>query len=152
ITVEPTYAYFLSVEGEETNETKVIRIINHQKDPITLEAPQSVSPAFKTELKTVKPGKEFEVSVTYNGPVTNARSMGNISIKTSEPTMPQLNISAAAIAQPVLAAMPPQILLPAVALPSEYRFSMNVRNSSKSPVKLSNPSVNIEGVKVQMQE
>jgi hypothetical protein len=152
ITVDPSFAYFLSVEGEETNETKVIRIVNRQKEPITLETPQSVSPAFKTELKTVSPGKEFELAVTYSGPVTNARSMGNISIKTSEPTMPVLNISAAAIVQPVLAAMPPQILLPGVALPNEYQFSMNIRNSSKSPVKLSNPSVNIEGVKVQMRE
>jgi hypothetical protein len=152
ITVDPPYAYFMPVEGEETNETRVIRIVNHQSEDITLEPPQSASPAFKTELKTLRPGKEFELSVTYTGLVTNARSLGNIAIKTSEASMPVLNVSAAAFPKPILVAMPPQILLPGVPLRSEYQFSMNIRNNSRSPVKLFDPSVNIEGVKVQMHE
>jgi hypothetical protein len=59
-------------EGEETNETKVVRIINHLDGPLTLSPPQCANPAFKLELKTVQPGKEFALHVSYAGPVSNA--------------------------------------------------------------------------------
>jgi len=56
--VQPQYVYFMPVGGEATNETKVVRILSNQEEPVTLEAPHSTSAAFQTELKTIRPGKE----------------------------------------------------------------------------------------------
>src|SRR6185295_2008002 len=65
IDVQPQYAYFMPVLGEETNETKVVRIVNNTDEDITLEPPSVPSPLFQTELKTIRAGKEFELHVTY---------------------------------------------------------------------------------------
>jgi hypothetical protein len=152
IDLQPQYVHFLSVEGEATNETKTIRIVNNEEEPVTLEAPQSSSPVFKTELKTVRPGKEFELQVSYTGPVSNASMQGIISIKTSATNMPALSASAFAMPQPAVAVTPQYIQLPAGPFSPEYKYTAIVRNNSSTPLKLSDASVNAEGVKVQVQD
>lgn len=152
IEVQPAYTHFLAIEGETTNDTKVVRIINNLEEAITLEPPQSSSPIFKTELKTLKPGKEFELHVTYAGPVSNASPHSTITIKTSSTNMPVLNVSAYAMPQPALVAMPPQIQLPPGPFSPEYRYPAMIRNNGSTPVKVSEPAVNAEGVTVQVQE
>ena len=73
VDVNPAYVYFMGVEGEVTNDTKVVKITNNLEESITLENPVSNNPNFKTELKTLAPGKEFELTVTY-APITPTRN------------------------------------------------------------------------------
>src|SRR5437016_3299246 len=63
IDVQPQSVYFAQVEDELTNDTKVVRIISNLEEPLALEAPRSSNPAFQTELRTVRPEKEFELRV-----------------------------------------------------------------------------------------
>ena len=152
IDLQPQYVYFLPIEGEVTNETRVVRIVSNLDEAVTLEAPQSASPVFKTELKTIRPGKEFELQVIYAGPVSNANMQGNITIKTSSTNAPSLSLNAVAMPQPALVAMPPQIQLPAGPFAAGYQYPASLRNKGSAPLKLSEPSVNAEGVTVQVQE
>src|SRR5207248_1961633 len=82
IEVQPQNVYFLPVEDEFTNETKVVRIVSNQEEALALEPPSSSSPVFQTELKTVHAGKEFELRITYAGPLSNSSPQGTITIKT----------------------------------------------------------------------
>jgi len=150
--VQPQYVYFMPIEGEATNETKVVRIVSNQEEPVTLEAPQSQSMAFKTELKTIRAGKEYELHVTYAGPVSNASPQTTISMKTSSTNMPTVNVTTYAMPQPAIVALPQQIQLPAGPLRADYRYPATIRNNGHTPVKLSDPSVNAAGVTVDMQE
>lgn len=152
IDVQPPYAYFTPIQGEETNETKVVRIVNNLDAPLTVEAPPSPNPAFKLELKAVKPGKEFELHITYGGPVSNAPSYAALKLKTSSTNMPELNISVSAMPRPALVMMPAQIQLPAGQLTSGHRHSQTIRNIGSKPVKLSEPAVNADGVTVDLSE
>src|SRR5688572_23478459 len=72
IDVQPAQVYFTPVEGEEANDTKVVRITSNLDQPLTLEAPQSSNPALKLEVKTLEPGKAFELHVTFSGMVSDA--------------------------------------------------------------------------------
>ena len=65
--------------------------------------------------------------------------------------MPALSVTVYAMAQPALVALPQQIQVPASLTP-EYRYPATIRNNGHTPVKLSDPAVNAEGVTVQMQE
>ena len=152
IEVTPQSAYFMPVIGEETNETKIIRIVNHTDEHLTLEPPQSGSLLFKTEIKTVKPDKEFELHISYNGPVSNAPPQGNISIKTSSAGTPVINVNAVAMTQPAIATFPSPILLPPVPLKSEFSQAVTVRNNSRTPLQVSDAAINAEGAKVRVQE
>lgn len=152
IDVQPAYLYFMPVEGEATNETKMVRILSDLAEPITLEPPQCANPAFKLGLKTRQPGKEFELSVAYEPPASNAVPSGQITIKTSTTNMPLLEITAYAMVQPALIAVPNQIRLPTPASTVGYRHSALIRNNGSAPVKLSEPAVNADGVTVEVVE
>lgn len=152
IDVQPPYVNFLQIAGEETNETKVVRIINNLDEAVTLEPPVSASALFKPEVKTVRAGKEFELHVNYLGPVSNAIPQGGITIKTSTTNMPVLNVTAYAMPQPALVPLPSLIQLPGGPLKPDYRYPATVRNNGSLPVKLSDPAVNVEGATVEVKE
>lgn len=152
IEVQPQYVHFVPVEGEETNETKVVRVINNLEDAATLEEPRSSTPVFKTELKTVRPGKEFELRITYTGPVSNAPPNGTITINTSPAGAQPLSVSVFAMPQPALVVMPQLVQLPAGPYSPGYQYPITIRNNGRTPLKISDPSVNTDGVTAQVQE
>jgi len=152
IDVQPQYAYFMPVLGEETNETKVVKIVNNMDEDIKLDPPTSASQMFTTELKTIRPGKEFELSITYLGVVSNASPQGNITINTSAASMPVINVNAVAMTQPAVVAFPGNLALPAGPFKTDYQSAVTVRNNGKSLLKWTNPAINLEGVKLQLQE
>jgi len=152
IDVQPAHVYFMPVEGETTNETRTVKIVSELPEPLTLEAPECTNKAFKLELKAVKPGKEFELRVAYDPPASNAVPNTLITIKTSSTNMPVVNVSAYAMVQPALVAMPGQVRLPSASTPVGYKHSALIRNNGSLPVKLSDAAVNAEGVTVQIIE
>lgn len=152
VTVEPLYAHFLGIEGETTNETKSIRISSHLPEPLTLEQPQSANPAFKPQLQTLVPGKQFELQVTYSPPPSNAIPQGAITIKTSSTNVPVITVNAMGMLQPAVVTTPSHLRIPAAPLPPNFRQPVNVRNNGSTPIQLSNAAVNTEGVKVQTME
>ena len=152
VDIQPQYLSFIRIEGETTNETKTARIVSNVETPLTLETPRVLNPAFHAELKTVRPGQEFELRVTYAGPPTNGVVSGNILIANSAEPDRQLSVTAFMMPQPALAAQPPQLLLPAGPLPTENRLVVALRNNTSQPVKLSDPTINAEGASVRMQE
>ena len=119
---------------------------------MTLETPLSSSPLFQTQLKTVRPGKEFELQVACSGSVSNASPQGSVTIKTSCTSLPMLTLHTAVMPQPALVAMPSQIQLPAGPLNADYHFPATIRNNSRAPLTVSDPVVNAKGVTVQLQE
>lgn len=152
IDVQPTYVYFMPAEGEETNETKVVRIVSNLEEPLTLNPPQCDNPAFKLELKTLQPGKEFALHVSHGGSSSNAAPQGNITIGTSSTNLPTIKISTRVMPQPALAVSPQQIILPAGALSAGHRHTQMIRNNSSTPMKVTEATVNAEGVTVQVNE
>ncbi|MDP3069733.1 MAG: DUF1573 domain-containing protein [Opitutaceae bacterium] len=152
IAVQPANVHFTPIEGEATNDTKVVRITSNLDQPLTLELPQSSNPAFKLEVKTVKPGKEFELHVTYAGLVSNVTLQTAVEIKTSSPELPAIKFSATVMPQPALAAIPPQITLTPAQLSAGHQHFQMISNSSSVPIQLTAATVNAEGVAVEITE
>jgi len=152
IDVQPSYLYFMPAEGEETNETKVVRIVSNLDEPLTLSPPQCDNPAFKLELKTLQPGKEFALHVSHAGVVSNAAPQGLITIATSSSNVPSVKVTTRVMPQPALAVSPLQIMLPAGSLSAGYRHTQMIRNNSSAPMKVTEATVNAEGVTVQVNE
>ncbi|MBI5386367.1 MAG: DUF1573 domain-containing protein [Verrucomicrobia bacterium] len=152
VEIQPQSLYFVPVDGDPTKETKVVRIVSNLKETLRLEAPHSSNPAFQVELKTVRPGQEFELLVTYSGPVSNASPYGNITIQTSSTNQPVLSLTTAGMPQPAFAVMPPVIRLPAGPIGSDFKYAATIRNNGRQALTLSEPAVNAEGVTAQVQE
>ncbi len=152
IDVQPSYVYFMPAEGEETNETKVVRIASNLEEPLTLGPPQCNNPAFKLELKTLQPGKEFALHVSHDGATSNSAAQALITLTTSATNIPMIKVNARVMPQPALAISPLQISLPAGSLSAGHRHTQMIRNNSSTPMKVTEATVNAEGVTVQVNE
>lgn len=111
IDLQPGQLFFVAASNAPS-ETKVIKIVNNAEDPVTLEPPVSSNPNFTTDLKTVRPGKEFELRITCPPNLGNATQQGDVTIKTSNAKYPLLK---APIFRMARAVMPPVASPPAAA-------------------------------------
>ena len=152
IDLVPPSLEFVRLMGEETNETQVVRIVNNLDKHITLEPPVITNPLLKAGLTTVRPGREFELRVTLTGAAPNARRSDTLAIKTSTTNVPWLEIPVATIPRPAVLATPGIIRLPSGPLESDYRYPIRIHNYSPLLIRLSDPSVNTEGIRISIEE
>ena len=152
IEITPLMAMFKVSDELQTNETKVVRIVSNLDEPITLSDLQCTNQAFQAELKTVKPGKEFELHITAVTPFT-ARSINTlVSLKTSSPRVPAINVGAYLTVEQAVVVTPNQITLPAGPLAASLNRAIMIRNNGTNSLALSDASVNIPGAEVRVLE
>lgn len=84
-TLTPAIAVFTVSDETAMSETKVVRIVNHQEEPVTLSGVESGSPSFRAELTTVIPGREFRLRITAVPPYPAAAGSALITVQTSSP-------------------------------------------------------------------
>jgi hypothetical protein len=152
IDITPTIASFIYQAEDQTNQTKVIKIVNNMDAPLTLSEVKSSHSAFQVDLKTVKEGKEFELLVTATPPFSNRTAFGSITLKTSATNMPQLGVSAHVTVQQQLMVYPEQLYLPPGPLTNAVNLAVTIRNTGSNALTLSDASVNVPGATVTMTE
>jgi hypothetical protein len=152
IEVTPAYATFTPGSDAVNNETKLIKIVTHLEEPVTLSEPVCTNNAFKAELKTLKEGKEFELLVTALVPFHSINRWTPIMLKTSTSRMPMITVNCYMNVQPAIAVIPSSIMLPAGPLTNAPKFTVTIKNNSTNSLVLSEPTMNIEGVDLQLKE
>jgi hypothetical protein len=149
--VTPQLAHITIMPDAPSNWTAVVHITNQSDEPATLSNPTSDNGLFKAELKTIKPGKEFDVVFTAVPPLATGDHTGTISVKTSLTNMPVINITVVATVQPAVGVTPPQITLS----PQIDRWLTNrvtiIGNVSNSLV-LSDPEASDKRISVEIKE
>jgi Protein of unknown function (DUF1573) len=158
IDLEPMALSFGFVEGEPGEETKSLRIFNRTTKALRLEAPACTNDSCRATLRTIQPGQEFELSVTCSnaspmGPSLNGgRVESYVTIKTSEPAMPQLLIYVSSSTVPVFV-YPKLAKLHRVELGEDfYTSGFSIRSQGKGPWKISEVTVNAEAESVKARE
>ena len=141
IDVIPTYAVFNLLADSLTNETKAVRIVNYTSEPLTLSAPESGNKSFSAEIKTITPGKEFELLITAVPPFTGTVIQTPILVKTSSTNVPVISVNAIAMIQQAIMVMPNQITLRSAPLPPNTLTGVTVRNNSATKVTITEPTV-----------
>jgi hypothetical protein len=152
IEVTPTYAVFNVVPDSLTNETRTVRIVNNLDEPITVSDLQCTNQTFQAELKTVKPGKEFEVVIKLAQPPPTGTVQGPITLKTSSTNMPVVFINTVAMVQPAVMVYPSQIMLSPGPLSTPSTQSVMVRRNGTGTLALSDYTINAEGVELTFRE
>jgi hypothetical protein len=150
--ISPQYAVFNLPPDGQSNQTRVIRIINNSDRAVTVSDPTCASPAFKMELQTVREGKEFELRVTAIASNVTGSVSAPVTLKTSSEKMPSLSLVAVAMIQPWFSLKPLQIMLPATPLSQAMEFPVMIQNNGTHSVVLSEPRVNAGGAAVQLTE
>lgn len=152
IEVTPQSAYFNLSEESVASDTRVVRIVNNLEAPLTLSPPESSNPAFRTELKTLTPGKEFELHVSVQPPLPTPRPSATVTLKTSATNLPLLTVPVSAYVQPAISVVPSQVMLPAGPLTTAMQPTVTIRNTGTNALALSDATVNLEGASVTLRE
>ncbi len=152
VDVTPAMAIFNISADVQTNETKVLRITNNMEAPVTLSELKSGNPAFQAELKTLKEGKEFELHVTAVPPFTNNTVFSSITLKTSSPEVPVLNVTVYAVLQPPFTTIPATVMLPPGPYTNPFTTSVTIRRNGTNAWILSDPQADAPGVQAQLKE
>jgi hypothetical protein len=148
----PAFAMFTPGPDIQTNETRVVKIINNVEEPLKLSDPQCTNSAFKVELETVRQGKEFELHVTALAPFPSDHLWTAVVLKTSSTKTPVITINCYVNVQPALVVIPAQFTLPPGPLTNSPKFTLIVRNNSTNAVSLSDPAINISGAEIHLTE
>jgi hypothetical protein len=152
IEITPPLALFAPSSDCQTNETRVVRIVNHGDRPLALSEPECPNAAFRVALRTVHPGEEFELSVTLNMTPDLTNTSVPIVLKTRWPETPTITIAAHAVPKPAVVAVPPQLSFPARPLTAGAALSVTIRNNAATPLALSEPSIDAQGVELRLRE
>ncbi|MBX3746489.1 MAG: DUF1573 domain-containing protein [Verrucomicrobiae bacterium] len=152
VTLQPASVYFNLTGESPTNQVRTVRLVSNLDGPLTLEEPETESAAFRTHLKTVQPGREYELEVTTVLPLPTSYVHAPITIKTSSPEVPVLTVPATAMVQPVVTVMPATLTLPANWVPGGVAPAVTLRNTGSQPLVLTDPTLNVEGATVQVNE
>lgn len=150
--ITPPLALFAPSSDCQTNQTCMVRIVNHRDQPLTLSAPECASPAFRATLRTVRPGLEFELLVMLPAGLGSNNASGPIVLKTSWPERPTITIPAHAVPKPAVVVVPPQLTLPPRPLSAGAVLGVTIRNNGAAPLALSEPSVDAPGVELRLRE
>lgn len=142
----------LKVDADTSHPSAVVRIVNNQDEPLTLSPPESNNRSVAAELKTLQPGKDFEVTISAVPPISPPSAQGHITLKTSSTNMPLITLTAYVNVLPPISVIPPTIGLPPAPLLSALTNSVNFKINGTNALALSEPSVNDPQVGIQLKE
>jgi hypothetical protein len=152
IEVTPTMVIFNVSSESEKAETKVVRIVSNLDEPLTLSDVKVANPTFKAELKTVQPGKEFELLITAIPPFNTSVVSDVVKITTSSKQTPEINTTAYLTVQQPVMISPAQLMVPAGPLASATRLGVSIRNNWTNSLVLSESAINVPGATITVQE
>lgn len=116
-----------------------VRILNQSDQPLTLSDPVPSNKKFAAEIKTTRPGKEYQLVISALPPFAVGNTPGTISLKTSLSNMATLNVSVFLSVQPAVVVSPSRVSLG----PCPDRWTTNyvfIHGNGTNLLSLSEPS------------
>jgi hypothetical protein len=152
VEVTPAVASFRITSDSQTNETRRIQIVSNLAEPLELSQPECTNKAFQTALHVVRPGKEYELEVSFHSSPHPESINAPVSLKTTSTNLPLITIPAFALVQAAVIVAPAEVTVPAGPLTSSLQLPVNIRNYGASTLVLSDPTINVPGAELQVRE
>ena len=152
IELRPAAAVFEYFPDDPGVSVFTVRIVNQSGEPLELFPPTSSHPALTVTLSPVVPGREFDLTVQVTPPAKPANVVGTITMKTSFPSMPQLEVPVHALVPAPVSLSPRTLRLPTGSIPIAESRTLEIRNHGTSPLILEPPSGNLKGASVALRE
>jgi hypothetical protein len=150
--VTPKTVMFQYDSDAPVEATQTIRIISNLKEPLRLLEPRIGHPAFRTELQTVKEGKEYALLVSTVPPIGTGMIASPFFIQPSDTNVQPVRVQAYAVERKPIVVSPSQLMLPTGRTAAEMRPSLTIRAQSTNLLELSEATINVPGVTVEVKE
>ncbi len=140
VAVTPSYVYFSLVAGRSQTSTRSLKIKNNTEKPLEIREVEATPEALATELKTITPGKEFELVVSIAGELPSKSNQGMLKLKTNWEDTPSIDVKVYAHVQNPIVATPTHLILPAGPLKTAVKRYVTIRSNEKEPLKVEPPA------------
>jgi hypothetical protein len=150
--VRPSIAVLSANEEASASVSRVLRIVSNLEEPVVLTGATSANESLKLELRTIEPGKRFELEVTAGPPFAHPSKFASIKVATSSAIEPEIELKAQIVVQPAVAVLPKQITVPRERADSASSSIVTIRNNGTELLEVSGATVNMPGVEVHVQE
>jgi len=152
IEVMPNFVMFNLNSESQTGEVRVVKITNNTPQPIEISPPEVGNPAFRAELKTLEAGKTFELHIFPQSPFNPGTVQTTVTAKTTSTNMPVISVTALAMVQPPVVAVPAQVYLPPGPLANATPITVLIQNNTAEAITVSDTAVSAENVQVKVTE
>jgi hypothetical protein len=142
----------LTLQPDDPFASKETKIINNGEGPLYLDSPTCDSKSYEAVLKTNQLGKEYLLTIIARPPLNPANIVGNVRIKTSSTETPVFTVQFMVNVIPTVGIAPPQLVLPQAPITTPVTPAVRVTCNSTNYLRLSEASVNLPGVAVQVNE
>ena len=129
-----------------------VTITNNTEEPLMLSSPESNNRLFSAQLVTNTPGKGFELRISVAPPLPTGSVQAQISLRTGWTNPAVLTVPVVVSVQPAVMVIPSYVTLPAGPLGAALTNSIAIENRSTNALQLSDATVNVPGVEVQIRE
>jgi hypothetical protein len=150
--VTPKTVMFQYDSESPTVATQTIKILSNLKEPLQLLEPRIQHPAFRTELQTVREGKEYALLVSTVPPIGTGMIAAPFYIQSRDTNVEPVRVQAYAVERQPIVVSPSQLLLPTGQSGQPIRPSLTIRSQSTNLLVLTEASVNVPGVTVEVKE
>jgi len=130
---------------------KKIVITRGDASKLDLKLPEREIPGFKTELRAVTPGEQYELEVTLLAPLPEKRILENLELETGFPEAPTALVRVYADVAPHLAAKPPFFSVPANR-DADWEQSVHLEWDDEGPHKVLGATVEDAELSVRVEE
>lgn len=128
--------------------TRTATIRNQVAGTVTLTDLKIDNPVFRPELKETVPGREYELTITTVPPLATGTQTAHVTMKTSNPDMPELTVQAVVTVLPPIQVAPTEIVLTATKLTTAEKKYVVVLNHRGGDLQLSDLKTNVDGVEI----
>lgn len=152
VDVQPTFAV-MNANPESVGDAKsTVKIINNAETKLDLLGMEINNSMFVADLKTNQPGKEYELTVRVQPPLNANMNHGVITLKTSNTNVPQVQVTAMLMLQPIISVSPPQLNLPPPPLANSLVNVLTVHNAGTNSIKLTDLASTDKRIGVSLKE
>ena len=152
IDVVPTFAV-LNIMPDASSASTTVKITNNTDEHISITSePKCSTTAFKAEIRTNQPGKEFQIEIKAEPPFKPGNSQAAITVTTSSTNLPLVSVGVFSIVQPKLAVIPPQVMLPPAPISVKTSPTVTIQNNSTNVITISEPSLPLADVDLTFKE
>ena len=149
IDVNPSYP-ILAIQPDSPTSTAVVQITNNMEQPLSLFRPEGDTNAYRFTLETNEPGRLFKLTIAAIPPVKPGVTASKVALHTSASDTPMLDIPFTATVVPPVTVSPTQIILPQAPLTTKVLPAITIMCNSTNWLTLAEPTINAEGVGVQI--
>jgi len=142
---------FGSVSRKDVGASKKVVITRGEASKLDLKLPERDTPGLKTELRTIKPGEQYELEVTLNPPFPKNRIVENLALETGFPEAPTALVTVYASILPHVSAKPPYFSVPENR-DSDWNQSVRLEWDDEAPHRVLGATVVDPQLKVQVEE